>query len=162
MPPVSPKKKTPTKDKTQEKGSAAAASGTPPNKTKSHDATVYHVSQDAVSCTPLAALEPIASSTPDLCYVGTEDIVPKNGVKPIRTKKKSCSKKENKSNPKHKLEDIDLEVPVKKQGKAAAKKQNNEAENVNGFVNTELENKSSEAEPVKKKKRTKNPNPVKW
>ena len=161
MPPVSPKKKTPTKDKTQEKGSAAATSGTPPNKTKnlSHDATVYRVSQDALNCTPLAALEPIASSTPDLCYAGTEDIVPKNGVKPIRTKKKSCSKKENKSTPKHKLENIDLEVHTKKQGKAAAKKQNNEAENVNGSVNTELETKSSEAEPVKKKKRTKKPKP---
>ena len=160
MPPVSPKKKTITKDKAQEKGSAAT-SGTPPHKTKnlSHDATVYHVSQDAVNCTPLTAMKPIASSTPDLCYVGTEDIVPKNGVKPIRTKKKSCSKKENKSTLKHKRENSDLEVPVKKQGKAAAKKLTNKAENVNGSVNTELENTSSEAEPVKKKKRTKKAKP---
>ena len=152
---VSTKKKGCSKDKPHEK-STVVATETPNSKSKnfSHDATVLHVSQDSTNCTPLTVLKPIASSTPDLCYAGTEDIVPKDGTKPAKNKRKTCSKKENKSGMKHKPENNNIDLPVKKKRKTLIKKLAIKSENVNGSIDGKVESKDCSVEPVKKKKRT--------
>ena len=154
--PVTTKKKTGAKDKSQEKR-LVAVTETPVSKSKNfpHDTTVLHVAQDSSNCTPLTALKPIASSTPDLCYAGTEDIVPKNGTIPAKNKKKICSKKENKSALKHNPESNNIDLPVKKKPKTTGKKLHNKSENVNGAIEVQMESKTCSTEPVKKKKRTK-------
>ena len=93
-------------------------------------------------------------STPELCYTGTEDIVPKDAFKVIKAKRRPAKKKLSNTSKKGKLESLDTAVPVKKKKKSNVKnivKTSDGADMVNGCVAGE-EATSVTAEVVKKKK----------
>lgn len=153
-PPLSPRKKSNAKDKAQDKGTEAKTSASlTKTKCSSHEATVLRVSQDSPNCTPLAALKPAAASTPDLCYTGTEDIIPKDGSKSVKTKRKPGPKKENKIAVKHKLVHKNSDLPVKKKVKRD-KNNSNEDKDVCELASVKVK-EASVTDPIKKEKRMK-------
>ncbi len=121
----------------------------PSSKSFSHDATVLHVSQDTSNMTPITALKQEESLfRPDLCYTGTEDIVSGVSLKSV-TSTKSCSK--TKGHKKDKNPSRNIDAPVVKKKKAAAKKlELKTAELSDGVLDVKAEKTAKKRKSVKK------------